>query len=30
VWYKLLIIGAISAVFYLLAWRGMRRMQVKA
>lgn len=30
VWFKLLVIVAISATFYLLAWRGMRRMQVKA
>jgi ABC-2 type transport system permease protein len=29
-WYKVLIIGAIGAIFYGLAWRGMRRMQVKA
>jgi ABC-2 type transport system permease protein len=30
VWYKVLIIGAIGAIFYGLAWLGMRRMQVKA
>jgi ABC-2 type transport system permease protein len=30
VWYKVLIIGAIGAIFYGLAWQGMRRMQVKA
>jgi ABC-2 type transport system permease protein len=30
VWYKVLIIGAIGALFYGIAWRGMRRMQVKA
>ena len=30
VWFKVLIIGAIGAIFYGLAWRGMRRMQVKA
>lgn len=30
VWYKVLIIGIIGAVFYTLAWRGMRTMQVKA
>jgi ABC-2 type transport system permease protein len=30
VWYKVLIIGAIGAIFYSLAWQGMRRMQVKA
>jgi ABC-2 type transport system permease protein len=30
VWYKVLIIGAIGAIFYALAWRGTRRMQVKA
>jgi ABC-2 type transport system permease protein len=29
-WYRVLIIGAIGAIFYGLAWRGMRRMQVKA
>jgi ABC-2 type transport system permease protein len=28
-WYKVAIIGVIGAIFYLLAWRGMRRMQVK-
>ena len=30
VWYKVLIIAVIGAIFYSLAWRGMRRMQVKA
>ena len=30
VWYKVLIIGVIGAIFYTLAWRGMRKMQVKA
>jgi ABC-2 type transport system permease protein len=30
VWYKVLIIGIIGTIFYSLAWRGMRRMQVKA
>jgi ABC-type multidrug transport system permease subunit len=29
VWYKVLIIGAIGALFYGIAWHGMRRMQVK-
>ncbi len=29
-WYKVLIIGAIGAIFYGLAWQGMRGMQVKA
>jgi len=29
-WYKVLIIGAIGAIFYGLAWLGMRRMQLKA
>jgi len=29
VWYKVLIIGVIGAIFYTLAWRGMRKMQVK-
>ena len=29
VWYKVLIIGLISAVFYSLAWLSMRRMQLK-
>jgi ABC-2 type transport system permease protein len=28
-WYKVLIIGVIGAAFYGLAWRTMRRMQVK-
>jgi ABC-2 type transport system permease protein len=30
VWFKVLIVGAIGTVFYGMAWRGMRRMQVKA
>jgi ABC-2 type transport system permease protein len=30
VWYKVIFIGIIGAIFYSLAWRGMRRMQVKA
>jgi ABC-2 type transport system permease protein len=30
VWYKVLIIGVIGTIFYSLAWRDMRRMQVKA
>jgi len=30
VWYKVLYIFAIGMLFYVLAWRGMRRMQVKA
>jgi ABC-2 type transport system permease protein len=30
VWWKVLLIGVIGAIFYGLAWRGMRRMQVKA
>ncbi|MGA2730959.1 MAG: ABC transporter permease, partial [Terracidiphilus sp.] len=29
-WFKVLIIGAIGAIFYGLAWQGMRTMQVKA
>jgi ABC-2 type transport system permease protein len=29
VWFKVLIIGGIGAVFYGIAWRGMRRMQLK-
>lgn len=29
-WYKVAIIGAIGAVFYVLAWRRMRLMQLKA
>lgn len=29
-WFKVAIIGAIGAVFYGLAWRTMRRMQLKA
>ena len=30
VWWAVLAIGAIASVFYTLAWRSMRRMQVKA
>jgi ABC-2 type transport system permease protein len=30
VWYKVLIIGTIGALFYGIAWYSMRRMQVKA
>ena len=30
VWWAVLAIGAIGVVFYTLAWRSMRRMQVKA
>jgi ABC-2 type transport system permease protein len=30
VWYKVIFIGIIGGVFYTLAWRGMRKMQVKA
>ena len=29
-WFKVLIIGVIGAIFYAIAWLGMRRMQVKA
>ena len=29
-WSNVLVIGAIGAIFYGLAWQGMRRMQVKA
>ena len=29
-WWKVLIIGFIGSVFYTMAWRNMRRMQVKA
>jgi drug efflux transport system permease protein len=29
-WYKVLVIAVIGAIFYTLAWRTMRRMQVKA
>jgi len=29
-WFNVLIIGVIGAIFYSLAWQGMRRMQVKA
>ena len=30
VWYKVIFIGLIGLAFYTLAWRGMRKMQVKA
>jgi ABC-2 type transport system permease protein len=30
VWYKVIFIAIIGAIFYTLAWRGMRKMQVKA
>jgi ABC-2 type transport system permease protein len=30
VWYKVIFIGIIGSIFYLLAWNGMRKMQVKA
>jgi ABC-2 type transport system permease protein len=30
VWYKVLIIGVIGAIFFALAWRSMRRMQLKS
>jgi hypothetical protein len=29
-WFKVLIIGGIGSLFYVLAWRSMRRMQLKA
>jgi ABC-2 type transport system permease protein len=29
-WSKILVIGVIGLIFYLIAWRNMRRMQVKA
>lgn len=29
-WFKVAIIGAIGAIFYWIAWRSMRRMQLKA
>jgi ABC-2 type transport system permease protein len=29
VWWKVLVIGAIGSLFYLIAWRNMRRMQLK-
>ena len=29
-WYKVLLIAAIGGIFYTLAWRAMRRMQVRA
>jgi ABC-2 type transport system permease protein len=29
-WYKVLMIAVIGSIFYWLAWRTMRRMQVKA
>jgi len=28
VWFKVVVVGAISSVFYLLAWRKLRRMQL--
>ena len=28
-WFKVPIIGAIGGIFYLIAWRTMRRMQLK-
>ena len=30
VWWKVLIIGVTGRFFYMLAWRNMRRMQLKA
>ena len=30
VWWKVCIIGVIGSVFYTLAWRNMRRMQLKS
>src|SRR6476469_3037433 len=30
VWFKVLIVGVIGTTFYGIAWRGMRKMQVKA
>jgi ABC-2 type transport system permease protein len=30
VWFKVAVIAAIGAAFYLIAWRGMRRMQLAA
>lgn len=30
VWFKVVVIGIIGCVFYLIAWRKMRRMQLKA
>jgi ABC-2 type transport system permease protein len=30
VWSKVVIIGVIGAIFYVVAWRGMRRMQLEA
>src|ERR1700682_5806438 len=29
VWFKVLIVGVIGTIFYGIAWRGMRKMQVK-
>ena len=29
-WFQVLIVGLIGAIFYTLAWRSMRRMQLKA
>jgi ABC-type multidrug transport system permease subunit len=28
VWWKIVIIAVIAAVFYVIAWRSMRRMQL--
>jgi ABC-2 type transport system permease protein len=30
VWWKVMIIGIIGSIFFLIAWRNMRRMQVNA
>jgi ABC-2 type transport system permease protein len=30
VWFKVLIVGVIGTTFYSIAWRGMRKMQMKA
>lgn len=30
VWWKIIIIAVTGAIFYMIAWRNMRRMQVKA
>jgi hypothetical protein len=30
VWFKVLAIAIIGAIFYGLGWRGMKRMQLKA
>jgi hypothetical protein len=29
IWWKVLMIGGIGGFFYLIAWRNMRRMQLK-